>query len=213
MIVYDPLNGHPLQSGSPYQARHCFLMTKLGDQMPPMVDKIRAAVVKRCRVHRITVIDALESVTGRDILLKIWELIASSPISVAILHEDFPHSTQTNIFFELGVAQALGKETVIIKSPGAPVPSDLIRTEYIEFGGGFDTKFDRFLKSVFKRADHYVRISETVENDPVLALDYLKRAFLISGNEDLRQNAASIIESEGFERRSASSVERQAASF
>ena len=67
--------------------------------------------------------------TGWDFLIKIWKLIASSPLAVGIVHEDIASSTQVNIYYELGIAQALGKETVIVKSPGAKVPSDFVRTE------------------------------------------------------------------------------------
>ena len=67
--------------------------------------------------------------TGWDFLIKIWKLIASSPLAVGIVHEDTASSTQANIYYELGIAQALGKETVIVKSPGAKVPSDFVRTE------------------------------------------------------------------------------------
>jgi len=38
------------------------------------------------------------------------------PLSIGILHEDIPESTQANIFYEIGVAQALGKETVTLLS-------------------------------------------------------------------------------------------------
>ena len=40
-------------------------------------------------------------------------------------------STQMNIYYKLGVAQALGKETLVVKSPGAKLPSDFVRTEYV----------------------------------------------------------------------------------
>jgi hypothetical protein len=44
-----------------------------------------------------------------------------------IIHEDTPIKTQANLYYELGVAQALGKETVIIKTPRAEMPSDFNR--------------------------------------------------------------------------------------
>ncbi len=77
--------------------------------------------------------------------MKIWKMMASSPLAVGVIHEEMPQITQTNIYYELGVAQAMGKETIIVKSPRSKVPSDLIRNEYIEFNGEFEEKFSEFL--------------------------------------------------------------------
>ena len=69
-----------------------------------MVEEMRSAVEQCCELCDYSVIDARARVTGRDFLLKIWKLIASAPLSVGILHEDIPESTQANIFYEIGVA-------------------------------------------------------------------------------------------------------------
>jgi len=39
--------------------------------------------------------------------------LESVPVCIVIIHEDTPVKTQANLYYELGVAQALGKETVI----------------------------------------------------------------------------------------------------
>lgn len=213
MIIYSPLDGLPLQYSILSQARHCFLMTRLGNPIPPMVDDIRIAVTKCCRTVNYTVIDAQARVTGRGILLKIWRQIASAPLSVGILHEDIPASTQANIFYELGVAQALGKETVIVKSPDAVVPSDFSGIEHIPFDDDFTDKFETYFESVFEQADYFEFMSDLLENDPVLALDFIQRAFLIKGDEALREKAQEIISAAGLEERAKNSVERLAAVF
>lgn len=213
MIIYSPLDGLPLPHNIQCQARHCFLMTRLGNSVPPMVERIRLAVERCCESHDYTVIDAQTRVTGRDFLLKIWKLIASAPLSVGVLHEDIPENTQANIFYELGVAQALGKETVIIKSPESSVPSDFVRSEYIRFDDDFETNFDSYLKSIFEQAEYYELLAEQLERNPVLALDYLKRAFLINGYDSLKGKAKTISESAGFDERAANSVELLAGSF
>lgn len=213
MIIYNPLDGLPLSHNVQSQARHCFLMTRLGNPVPPMVEEIRAAVEQCCELHGYVVIDAQARVTGRDFLLKIWKLIASTPLSVGVVHEDIPESTQANIFYELGVAQALGKETVIIKSPGAEVPSDFVRSEYIQFDDAFEQKFTTYIHSVFEQAEYYELLADQLEKNPVLALDYLKRAYLIKGDNTLKDKATKIVESAGLEERAANSVELLAASF
>jgi len=213
MIIYNPLDGLPLPANVQSQAKHCFLMTRLGNPVPLMVEDMREAIEQCCDMHDYSVIDARARVTGRDFLLKIWKLIASAPLSVGILHEDIPESTQANIFYEIGVAQAMGKETVIIKSPGSIMPSDFVRSEYIEFDDDFGDKFDAFLSSVFEQADYYELLADQLEKNPVLALDYLKRAYLITGEDTLINKAESIVEGAGLEERAANSVELLAATF
>lgn len=213
MIIYSPLDGIPLPHSIHSQAKHCFLMTRLGNPVPPMVEQMRRAVQECCEPFGYTVIDARARVTGRDILLKIWRLIASAPLSVGILHQDIEQSTQTNIFYELGVAQALGKETVIIKSPGAKIPSDLVRSEYVTFDDDFLNNFSSFLEDIHEQAGYYETLADQLERNPILALDYLKRAYLIRGDERLREKAENIRESAGLEERAANSVELIAAAF
>ena len=174
---------------------------------------MRSAVTRLCRAANFQVIDARTQVTGRDFLLKIWKLIASTPLSVGVCHEEIPADTQMNIYYELGVAQALGKETLLVKSAGANVPSDFVRTEYVAFDDNFRVEFAKYLGSLQDQADHYELVADQLERNPVLALDYLKRAFLISGEERLRAAAQELIGTEGLDARAKNSVERLAAAF
>ena len=155
MIIYNPLDGDALTSSVPSNPRHCFLITRLGKVIPHGVQDIRDAMTTVCTQFNYFVIDASIRVTGRDFLLKIWRQIASVPLAIGVAHEDIPAMSQANIYYELGVAQALGKETVIIKSVGAKVPSDFIRTEYIEFDKAFPEKFTSYLNSIMEQAEHY----------------------------------------------------------
>lgn len=213
MIVYNPLDGDAYTSSIPSNPRHCFLMTRIGQPVPASVNEIRRAVTSVCRESNYTVIDASSRVTGRDFLLKIWRLIASTPISIGVCHEDIPPSTQSNIYYEVGVAQALGKETLIIKSPKAVIPSDFVRTEYVEFNANFRVEFARYLDSLAEQAEHYELVSDQLERNPILAIDYLKRAFLISGDERLRAKARDILDAAGLNDRSKNSVELLGAAF
>lgn len=153
MIVYSPLDGDALTTSIPSNPRHCFLMTRLGKPVPAGVARIRKVITRVCAVADFNVIDASSKVTGRDFLLKIWRLIASTPLSVGICHEDIPPKTQANIWYELGVAQALGKETLIVKSIHTEVSSDFVRTEYIEFDDDFEKGFTKYLESLDEQAD------------------------------------------------------------
>lgn len=213
MIIYNPVDGDALTSTIPSNPRHCFLMTQLGGSISDPVEAMRDGVTRLCGEVNYEVIDARSQVTGRDFLMKIWKLIASAPLSVGICHEEIPFTTQMNIYYELGVAQALGKETMLVKSPGTKVPSDFVRTEYVEFDDDFETTFTRYLRSLQEQADHYEEVADLLERNPILALDYLRRAFLISGEERLRTAARDLIAKEGLDARAKNSVERLAAAF
>ena len=104
MIIYSPLDGEALTSAIPSRPRHCFLVTRLGGRIPDGVQAMRNAVTRLGRAANFQVIDARTQVTGRDFLLKIWKLIASTPLSVGVCHEEIPADTQMNIYYELGVA-------------------------------------------------------------------------------------------------------------
>lgn len=213
MIIYNPLDGLPISYSIKSQPKHCFLMTRLGNPVPPMVTEMRVAVEECCEQFDYQVIDAQARVTGRDFLLKIWHLIASAPLSVGVLHEDIPQATQANIFYEIGVAQALGKETIVIKSPNSSIPSDFVRNEYIPFDEAFSVKFTAYLETIHEVADYYETLADQLDRNPVLALDYLKRAFLIKGDDRLKEKANSVIEGAGLSERAANSVELIAAAF
>ena len=190
-------------------------MTRLGDPIPKMVQDIRAAIEESCACANVDyrVMDAQVRVTGRDFLLKIWNLIAASPLSIGVLHEDIPQETQANIFYELGVAQAMGKETIIVKSPRAKVPSDFVRSEYIAFDGNFRKNFEEFMATLMDLADHYEQISDNIDRNPLMAIDYLRRAFLINGDDRLREKAEDIAAKADFGNRAKNSLEMLATNF
>lgn len=188
-------------------------MTRLGGDVPAGVEAMRTAVTRLCWNVDYEVIDAHSQVTGRDFLMKIWKLIASTPLSVGVCHEEIHPNTQMNIYYELGVAQALGKETLVVKSPGARVPSDFVRTEYVGFDDDFDAKFSSYLESLQEQANHYELVANQLDRNPVLAIDYLKRAFLISGDDRLRAKVGALIRNEGLSGRASNSVELLAAAF
>lgn len=188
-------------------------MTRLGKPVPKDVAAMRKAVSNVTGSLGFAVIDAGTRVTGRDFLTKIWKLIAASPVAIGICHDQIPPATQANIYYELGVAQTMGKETIIIKSPKAEVPSDFIRTEYIEFNSAFNKKFTKYLRGLKEQAEHYELIADQLESNPVLSLDYLKRAYLLTGNDQLQDKIQNLLRDPSFKERARNSVERLVAVF
>ena len=213
MIIYSPVDGDAITSSLSSNPKTCFLMTHLGEPIPPGVILMNNIVKTCCRTVDFSVVDATAQITGRDYLLKIWRLVASTPLSVAIVHEDIPPPTQANIFYELGVAQALGKETLIVKSEKANLPSDFVRTEYLAFNGRFEREFTRYLRGLPDQATHYETVADQLDRNPVLAMDYLKRAFLITADTRLKAKVKKILKEADVESRAKNSVEQLAAAF
>lgn len=213
MIIYSPSDGDAITSSIKSKPRHCFLMTRLGKPIPKEIAEIRRAISSTCKSCSFKVIDASAQNNGRDFLLKIWKQIASTPLVVGVVHEKIPPATQSNIYYEPGIAQALGKETIIVKSTNITIPSDFVRTEYIEFDSKFTRNFSKYLKGLKEQADHYELMADQLESNPILSIDYLKRAFLITGETRLRKKAKKLLNEAGLDNRAKNSVELIAASF
>jgi hypothetical protein len=167
-------------------------MTKLGKRVPQVVSEIRYRLTTFLVTNGVPVIDASHTLTGKDFLLKIWNIILSVPLGIAIVDKSMNSSTLSNIFYEVGLMQAYGKETLIIKTKGTKIPSDLVRTEYLEFDETFEGELKKYLYSLLELADHYETLADQLENNPLLAIDFLRRSYLISGDEMLQDKANSI---------------------
>jgi len=165
-----------------YTPRSCFVMTQLGGEIPKLVTNIRQELSKVLKQNNIKEIDANTLITGRDFLNKIWKQMLGVPIGIAIVSDEMQMGTIANIFYEIGVLNALGKDTIVVKSKDFKIPSDFVRTEYISYDGKFLTKINHFLSDVLELAEHYDVMAENLENNPSLSIDYWRRAFLISGD-------------------------------
>jgi len=182
-------------------------MTKLGRPIPKEVNKIRSNLTKIITDSGINLIDANDVVTGKDFLLKIWHIILGVPLGIAIITNEMSHKTIANIFYEIGLMEAYGKETLVIKTEDIEMPSDFVRTGYIEYGRGFKKNITRYLKRFLTLHSNYGLMSKQLEKNPLLAIDYLKRAWLISGENAYRQKAREIYQGAAIEGRAKNSVE------
>ncbi len=213
MIVYRPTDGDAHTVPIATRCRTCFLMTQLGEPIPDGLQGIRDRVEAVFVAEGFDVIDADSITTGRDFLHKIWEIIASVPVGIAIVPEGAKPTTLANIFYEVGLMQALGKETLVVKAPKATVPSDFVRTEYVVANAWLEKKLKAFAVSLHEREMHYGHVGSLVENNPLLALDYFRRAYLLSGDATWREQAAAVLEASDLSERATDSVEMILASF
>jgi hypothetical protein len=193
MILYRPTDGDVESRRINLLPRTCFIMTKLGDDVPPEIEKIRNKVESILERYEYKCIDADSKTTGKDFLIKIWKFAMGVPLGIAIIDETINSQTMANIFYEVGWMQATGKETLIIKTPKAKVPSDFVRTEHVVWNSKFETKVTAYLDGLDELAEYYGGLGEELGNNPLLAIDYYRRAFLISGDSAYQTNAKTII--------------------
>jgi len=213
MIYYSPTDGDVQARRIDYRPRTCFLMTKLGDGTPPIIETIRGQLQEILTTNNITTIDAETIVTGRDFLTKIWRLLLGVPLGIAVVYKGMTPQTLANIFYEIGLMHAYGKETLLIKTKGTRIPSDFVRTEYIQFGNDFAGRVGKFLAAFFALEEYYETMATQLERNPLLAIDYLRRAYLISANEECRAKTRVIVDAAGLNQRAKDSVEMMLADF
>lgn len=207
MLYYQPTSGDPLTEPIPSLPRHCFLMTQLGGEVNPTLQDMRNLVEKVLKRYNFNVVDADSRITGRDFLLKIWKLVLSVPLGIALVHESMSPQTLANIFYEIGLMHAYGKETLVLKNPSAQLPSDFIRTEWVPFNDNGEVKLNQYMEEVGKRPEYYGMMADQLENNPLLSIDYLRRAFLVCGENQYRDRAKEYFESAGLSSRAKNSVE------
>jgi len=188
-------------------------MSKVGDDVPPLVREVRGRLSVLLDEIGYSLIDATEVTTGKDFLRKIWDLIVSVPMGIAFIYRKMPPGTLANVFYEVGMMQALGKDTLVIREPRATIPSDLVRTEYVLYDGRFDDRIRAFLKTSLSSAEFLATVAEQMERNPLLAIDYYRRAFLLTGNEEYCLRTDQLLKSGEIGKRAKNSVEYLAAGF
>jgi hypothetical protein len=65
------------------------------------------------------------------------------------------------------------------------IPSDFVRTEYIEYGRGFKREVEKYLRTFFEQARYYDSVVDPCQEsrNPIATIDWLRRSYLITGDE------------------------------
>ena len=177
------------------------MMRQLGE--PPEIDQQMSAVATQVFDNSgISVLDASSSVGGKDFLERILGLIRGVGFVAALFSDSTRRTAFANISLELGFAAMCGKPLIIIKSKGAEAPSDLTRTDYIEYDPddleNFTDKLRRAIDEIsaladFERAKLEVAL-EADQMDCAIAFERARRAFLLTGEREYVDHAQTILE-------------------
>jgi len=131
-----PITEKPRRQGDP---RVCFLAMPTKTWLPNVRRAIEAAALGfQCH---LSVIDGAPG----DIMNQVWQEIRRSEVVLADLTDNNP-----NVFYEMGLAHALGKTTILIKQKNAPaVPFDLRSYRYFEYDTGNPAELTAWLRNAF----------------------------------------------------------------
>jgi hypothetical protein len=174
-------------------------MRQIGN--PPALDEAMATLVRTVFDQRgIGMKDADGSTAGKDFLERILGLIRGTAFTVAIFSEDTRPTAMANIALELGFASMCGKPLVIVKSKAASPPSDLTRTDWIEYDSTDEPRFRRKLNQALDELDELAGFTESLLDvaleapamDCAVAFERASKAFLLTGEPRFLESAEEI---------------------
>ena len=201
-LVFSPLSEEVLDSG-PAQLfpKSVFLMRQLGT--PPEIDQAMAVLATQVfESEGFSVLDANSSTGGKDFLERILGLIRGSGFVAALFSDEMRRTAFANISLELGFAAMCGKPLVIIKSKGAQAPSDLTRTDWIDYDqddkDGFISKLGQAVYQINALADFEKMTLEVAleadRMDCAIAFERARKAFLLTGHATYVDHAQTILD-------------------
>ncbi len=162
---------------------------------------MNAEVISFFQQRRYHSVDADYSTGSKDYLERILGLIRGTGFTVAIFSHETRPTAMANIALELGFAAMCGKPLIIIKSPEAAAPSDLKRTDWIEYQDsdlpGFQRKLGQALDEIEDLCNwerDLLQASLAARSpDCAIALERANKGFLLSGNENFIEAAETLL--------------------
>lgn len=132
-----PITEKPRQPGEP---RPCFLAMPTKNWLPDVQRAIEAAATGyECEL-------SVDNAAPGDIMDQVWHEIRCSDVIVADLTGLNP-----NVFYEMGLAHALGKTIIMIKQKNTPpVPFDLRNYRYFEYDLAELSELKTWLEGAFR---------------------------------------------------------------
>ena len=188
-LVFSPLGEDTLlEQPRALHPKHAFVMRQLGD--PPATDVAMTAIVEEVfRGRGYGVKDADASTGAKDFLARILALIRGTGFTVAVFSGQTRPTAMANIALELGFALMCGKPLIIVKSNDAKAPSDLTRTDWIDFDPADEPRFRRKLDQALDEIEQLAAFTDDLLEiamaapamDCAVAFERASRAFLLTG--------------------------------
>jgi hypothetical protein len=163
------------------------MMRQIG-HAPALDERMSEIVQDVFNARGIGTKDAEASTGGKDFLERILGLIRGTGFTVAVFSQDTRGTAMANIALELGFASMCGKPLVIVKSKEAAAPSDLTRTDWIEYDphdeARFRAKLDQALDEIEAVAvftEDLLEVAlEAPSMDCAIAFERASKAFLLT---------------------------------
>ncbi len=200
-LVFSPLTEAVLDS-TPKRLlpKHAFVMRQLGE--PPEIDQRMTEIVREVFEARgFPITDADGSTGGKDFLERILGLIRSTGFTVAIFSHETRFTALANIMLELGFAAMCGKPLIIVKSDQAKAPSDISRTDWINYAPGQEDNFRRKLGQALDAIGDLIHYEDTLLDvalnarsiDCAIAFERANKGYLLSGERRFVEAAKAIL--------------------
>jgi len=142
-MTVEPLFGLP---GTLAESLDVFVLTPFkADMLPVYEDHIKPT----CASMELTVRRADDFFTADSVVQDVWKAIAGARLIVADCTDRNP-----NVFYEIGLAHAIGKPTILLTQRAEDIPFDLRHLRYIEYQliprgmKEFETKFKQTVQTV-----------------------------------------------------------------
>ncbi|MDG6249835.1 hypothetical protein [Methanocalculus sp.] len=137
-----------------------------------------------------SVIDAMSIFESGDNYCKICKLILSSAFGIAVITKDTKERSLKNIYLEIGLMIAYGKEVIIITNDRQSLASDLLgkgNLEYLDFID-MQKKLKSWLENFYKESSYYTDIAEIYfqDSDYEYSFEFYKKAIMYGDDTAIR---------------------------
>lgn len=200
--VFSPLTEETISTPpKTFPPCRAFLMRQLGE--PHAVDTAMVDIVREVfEARNHPCVDADGNIGGGDFLERILGLIRSTGFTIAVFSEHTRSTAFANIALELGFAAMCGKPLVIVKSKAAKAPSDLTRTDWIEYDPVDPVAFRRKLNQAADQIAQVVEYEHTLlatalearKMDCAVAFERANKGWLLSGERRFVDAAQTILD-------------------
>ncbi|MCJ7425679.1 MAG: hypothetical protein MUO17_00800 [Dehalococcoidales bacterium] len=156
---------------------------KRDDALKNVISRVSSAVKRK----GLSPLDGNDVIGLGDTLCNICSTMQGCAMGIGFFHPEVPADTLSNIFWEMGLLQGLGRPVLIVTNKKESLPSDFSRDFCIFYGSNpqYIRAFSDLVQSIKERENYYIGslADEALRNaDYEKTIKYYQEAFLINGN-------------------------------